>query len=97
MSRNYRKWTREEDQRILRQVKAFPQNLSKCFMLVAEEIDRTPSAVANHWYTKVSKDPEALCFFTASPVHISKNRKNGAGVESNGSIWRRLLRIIRGL
>lgn len=92
-----RKWTPEEDARLLRQVKAFPHNLHKCFVLVSEEIGRTEGAVSSHWYTVLSKKPEALCFFTASEIHVSKNRKNGAGVESTPSIWRRLLNIIRGL
>ena len=89
-----KKWTQQEDERLLRQVKAFPQNLAKCFLIVSEEIDRTQGAVANHWYTKLSKDPEALCFFTASQCHISKNRKNGMGEPSTVRIWRRLLRIL---
>ena len=92
-----KKWTQQEDERLLRQVRTFPQNLTKCFLIVSEEINRTPSAVANHWYTVLSKKPDSLSFFTASPVHVSKNRKNGMGVETNTSIWQRLLRIIRNL
>jgi hypothetical protein len=92
-----RKWSVQEDSRLMRQVAAFPQNLAKCFTIVAEELDRTPSAVANHWYTKVSKDPMNVAFFTASQHHVSKNRKNGEGIESNMNIWRRLMRIIKSL
>ena len=95
--RDCRKWTNEEDQRLLRQIRTFPQNLHKCFFLVAEEIGRTEIAVASHWYTVLSKKPEAMCFFTASPRHVSKNRKNGMGVESNGNIWRRLMAVIRSI
>jgi len=89
-----KRWTPTEDERLLRQVRAFPQNLTKCFMIVSEEVDRTPSAVAGRWYTKVSKRPEALCFFTASPRHVSKNRKNGMGITTTESIWRKFMRII---
>lgn len=92
-----RKWTEEEEKLLLRQVRAFPQNLTKCFLMVAQNVDRTPGAVANHWYTVVSKRPDAVCFFTASAKHVSKNRKNGKGIESNGNIWRRLLAVIRNL
>jgi hypothetical protein len=95
--RDMRRWTAEEDARILRHVKARPQNLNFCFTMVAEEIGRTKGAVSNRWYTVVSKKPEALCFFTASPYHVSKNRKNGVGVESNASIWRRLMAVIRNI
>lgn len=97
MSRQVRKWTEEEDELLLRQVRAFPQNLNRCFLMVAQNIDRSPGAVANHWYSVVSKRPDATCFFTASAHHVSKNRKNGKGVETNSSIWNRLLRIIRNL
>ena len=92
-----RKWTNEEDERLLRQIRTFPQNLHKCFMIVSEEIGRTDKAVAAHWYQHLSKRPEALCFFTASAKHISKNRKNGMGVESNSTIWRRLVAAIRNI
>ncbi len=95
---NYNKrWTRREEARLANQVRVFPQNLHKCFMIVAEELERTPQAVAAHWYTKVSKDPQNTCFFTASPKHVSKNRKNGKGVQSSASIWRRLMNVIRNL
>ncbi len=97
MSRQARKWTQEEDELLLRQVKAFPQNLNRCFLMVSQNIDRTPGAVANHWYQVVSKKPDVVCFFTASSHHVSKNRKNGTGVETNASIWRRLLNVIRNL
>ena len=95
--RDNHRWTPEEDQRILRHIKARPQNLHYCFMMVAEEIGRTDKAVAAHWYQVLSKKPEAMCFFTALPHHISKNRKNGMGVESNGNIWRRLMAVIRSI
>ena len=95
--RHQKRWTRSEDLRLLRQAQAFPQNMHKCFMIVAEELGRTESGVAARWYTKVSKDPANVCFFTASPHHVARNRKNGMGVESNGNIWRRLMAIIRNI
>jgi hypothetical protein len=95
--RDNHRWIAEEDACLLRHVKARPQNLHYCFLMVAEEIGRTDKAVAAHWYSVLSKKPEAMCFFTASPHHISKNRKNGMGVESNGNIWRRLMAVIRSI
>ena len=95
--RDLRRWTADEDNRLIRHVKARPQNLKYCFMIVAEEIGRTPTAVSAHWYSVTSKKPEVLCFFTASPHHISRNRKNGMGESSNGSVWRRLLSAIRNI
>lgn len=97
MNNSRRKWTIEENALLLRQVRAFPQNLKKCFDMVAESTGRTPGAVANHWYTVVSKLPNSTCFFTASPHHVSRNRKNSKGTLSNGTIWQRLMYIIRNL
>lgn len=89
-----KKWEILEDKLLMQTVRAHPQNLHRCFVIVSEEINRTPGAVANHWYTKVSKQPEALCFFTASPKHVSKNRKNGMGISTTESIWRKFMRIL---
>jgi len=90
-----KRWTEEEDQRLLRHITAFPQNLNACFMAVAEETGRSVTAVSAHWYSVLSKRPEVYCFFTASSHHVARNRKNGVGVESNASIWQRLLNIIK--
>lgn len=97
MARNQRRWTAEEDEILLRQVRAFPQNLHKCFMIVSDHLGRTEGAVANRWYGTVSKKAENMCFFTASPHHVSANRKNGMGVRSTARIWQRLMNAIRGL
>jgi hypothetical protein len=90
-----KKWSQSEDDILMRQVKAYPQNLAKCFLMVAQQTKRSKGAVASRWYTKVSKDPKNVAFFTASSKHVSKNRKNGAGVASNYSIWRKLLSVLK--
>lgn len=92
-----KKWTKEEDDRLLRQVKAFPHNLHKCFIVVAEEIGRTPTAVSAHWYSVLSKNPDVLAFFTASSKHVARNRKNGMGEEIDNSIWRKFVRILKSI
>lgn len=97
MSRTLRKWTEEEENLLLRQVKANPQNLKQCFISVSRNIDRTPLAVTHHWYRVLSKKTGTTCFFTASPHHVSKNRKNGRGISCNRGVWYRLLGIIKNL
>ena len=92
-----KRWTAEEDKKLLTQVRVFPQNLKKCFMIVSEETGRTVGAVSNHWYTKLSKDPDNLVFFTASAKHVSRNRKNGMGEESNMSVWKKLCNAIKSI
>lgn len=97
VSRTARKWTQEEDDRLLRQIRAFPQNLHWCFIMVSEEIGRTDKAVAAHWYQCLSKKPEALAFATLSSKHLARNRKNGMGVETPPSLWRRFLNLIKNI
>jgi hypothetical protein len=97
-----RKWTDNEDQIALRYIKANINNLSKGFLLISEHLTdagmpRTPIAVQSHWYTVLSKRPEALCFFTASSQHVAKNRKNGVGQPINTPIWKRFLRILQSI
>lgn len=95
--RDNKKWETSEDALLLRTVRSYPQNLHRCFLLVSEQIGRTDKAVAAHWYQHLSKREDALCFFTASSKHVSKNRKNSMGIETNASIWRRLVAIIRNI
>ncbi len=95
MTNQSKRWTQQEEERLLRQVRVFPQNLAKCFLIVSEETGRTPSAVANHWYSVLSKKPGVIEFGTISSKHFARNRKNGMGVEISSSIWRRFLHLIR--
>lgn len=92
-----KRWNDEEDQLLLRQIDAFPHNLSKCFAIVAEQTGRTKAACAAHWYTTLSKNPDVWKFITLSAHHCSRNRKNGIGVESDSSIWNKILKIVKAL
>lgn len=92
-----KRWTDEEDQKLIRQVMTYPQNLNRCFLMVAEETGRSKSAVAARWYSVLSKKPEVYCFFTASSTYVSRNRKNGVGVMTKPSIWQKFLSIIKGI
>ena len=92
--RKAKRWTDEEDRRLLQQIRVFPQNLSKCFTIVSEVIGRTPTACAARWYTKLSKDPSNAMFLTISEKHRVINRKNGQGVRSTRSLFQRILRLL---
>lgn len=94
-TRRIKRWTPEEDRRLLQQIRVFPQNLSKCFIIVGEVLDRTPTACAARWYTKLSKDPSNAIFLTVSEKHKVVNRKNGQGETSSRSVFQRILRILR--
>lgn len=94
MDNKNRRWTPEEDSRLVNQVRAFPQNLNKCFMIVSEMTGRTKMACATRWYTVLSKKPENAAFFTVSQHSKILNRKNGKGERSNKTIFNRILRIL---
>lgn len=90
-------WTKEEDDRLVRQICAFPQNLHHCFILVSEEIGRTPTACAAHWYSVLSKREDVLIFITATNGQIARNRKNSGYMPCSNSIWRRICNMMRQL
>lgn len=75
MIKSHKRWSPAEDSRLVRQVRAFPQNLNKCFIIVGEELGRSPGAVAARWYTTVSKDPKNAAIALITPVSKSFNRK----------------------
>lgn len=95
---NNRKWSEQEDLVLLRQVKAYPQNLKRAFVIASEELDRTTNACMNRWYTVVSKKEDKMntCFLTISKERVGRNRKNCSDIieESRLSKWRRILNII---
>jgi len=91
---NNRKWTKDEDTRLLRQVKAFPQNLNQCFIIVGEELGRSKGAVAARWYQHVSRDPMNAAFLSISTKQKMFNRKNGKGVPSTPTLFRRILKLL---
>jgi hypothetical protein len=93
----FRRWTEAEDKKVFKQVSTFPQNLAKCFILVSEDLGRTPGSVAYRWYIHISKDPRYLGFFTASSKHLSRNRKNGFGVPIKETVWQKFLKLINKL
>lgn len=91
-----KRWTEQEDNRLLRQVKTYPHNLHNCFMIVAEELNRTPQAVANHWYAKLSKDPKVIVYGLMTAKQFYRNRKNcKTGTPISPSIWQRFLNLIK--
>ena len=87
-----RLWTPEEDALIVKYARVFPHRMSYCFTMVADEIGRTPNAVAYRWYSKVSKRNWIYGFM--SPLGICKNRKNGIGTPIKVSVWNKIMAII---
>ena len=92
-ARSMKRWTNEEDERLIKNVRNYPTNLKHAFMLTSKEIQRTPGAVASRWYLYVSKSG-ATPFLTMSGKHIAANRKNGKGVPTKLSLYKRVLALL---
>lgn len=87
-------WTLQEEERMLANIESSITNLSKAFEKTSKEINRTPSAVAGHWYSHVSRDTNHVLFLTVSGKHVAINRKNGKGNPSKLSVFQRILAIL---
>ena len=88
-----RRYTPEEDATILSCIEASPHNLHMSFITVSKLIDRTPEAVAQHWYECLrKKDP---VYMLVSRKHVIRNGKNLMGDTARPTVWQRLLSAIK--
>lgn len=98
-----KKWTEQEDDRVIEALSEDSSNLRKVFRILAEELDRTPSAVELRWYM-VLNNPEhpkyrgTACFMTISKNSRSVNKKiadNNSTLHHNNSLWHRILKMMK--
>ena len=68
------KFTIEEDEIIIREVRTMPSNLSKCFVAASSIIDKTPAQVKARWYNVLRND--TFAFDLQSNLAKVTNRKN---------------------
>jgi hypothetical protein len=94
MNQKKKRWTTAEDSIVVAQVRKFPTNLTHAFKEAAKETDRTASACAYRWYSKLSKDSSNACFITISGKHKSLNRKNGEGTKCSQSLFTKILKLL---
>lgn len=71
---NYKRYTKEEDKLILREVKNSPTNLQIAFRKLGTELDRKPRSIAERYYRHLQKKKNNI-FFLISPKKKSKNYK----------------------
>ena len=74
-------WTSQEEDRLIANVEKHVLCLQKAFEQTSKEIQRSPKAVAGHWYNRTSK-------------HVAVNRKNSKGQPLKLSLYKRLLNIL---
>lgn len=88
-----RRWTSEEEQVLLSQVRQNPGNLAKAFRATSEIIGRNPHSIEQRWYGKV-RHSEAV-FMTISANAMSANSKVSDNTQPvRLPIWRRILNLL---
>lgn len=94
-----RRYTIEEDNKILDKVGTNYYNLQKAFRELAIEMNRNPASVSNRWYHVLSRNNTSPIFMTYGKTVSTENRKNITAKNTEFlsahplSFWRRLLNI----
>jgi hypothetical protein len=87
-------WTQNDEDVLIRNVEKHVLCLTKAFEVTSKEIQRSPKAVAAHWYSRTSIQCGKTLFLTASGRHVAVNRKNSKGQPLKLPIYKRLLAIL---
>lgn len=88
------KWTMADEDRLIRNVEKHVLCLRQAFDITSKEVQRSPKAVAAHWYQRTSKNCGRTLFATVSGTHIAVNRKNGKGQPMKVSLYKRILSLL---
>ena len=88
-----RRWTNEEEQLLIDQVRQNPNNLAKAFRDTSDIIGRSTHSIEQRWYGKV-RHSETV-FMTIGAKNMSVNSK----VSNNPQpvrlpIWKRILKLL---
>lgn len=95
-----KKWTKEEDARLVKLISENVGNLQKAFRLFSEEYpDRTAEAASYRWYAVLRLDNNVrVCFVTVGKKAKHANRKIVNTVKRKDSItktlWNKLLKLL---
>ena len=84
-------WTANDEERLIKNVQKHVLCLKKAFEQSSKEIQRSPKAVAAHWYTHTSRDSKHVLFLTMSGRHVAFNRKNSKGQASTLPLFKKVL------
>lgn len=87
-------WTQNDEDILIKNVEKHVLCLTKAFEATSKEIQRSPKAVAAHWYSRTSIQCGKTLFLTASGRHVAVNRKNSKGQPLKLPIYKRLLAIL---
>ena len=88
------KWTQADEDRLIANVEKHVLCLARAFEQTSKEIQRSPKAIAAHWYQKTSKQCGRTLFATVSGKHVAVNRKNSKGQPLKLPLYKKILSIL---
>ena len=97
-----RRWTKEEDERLVQVIKDHPHNRTEAFTIASTILNRTVSAISQRWYNVLS-NPESTkytgCCFTmlgeaSSLVNRSMITPKVVPMDHKPSIWYRIKKLL---
>lgn len=88
-----RRWTNEEEQVLIDQVRINPSNLTRAFRNASNITGRSPHSCEQRWYGKV-RHSETV-FMTIGARNMSVNSKvSNSPQPVSVPIWRRILKLL---
>ena len=87
-------WSQNDEDVLIRNVEKNVLCLARAFEVTSKEIQRSPKAVAAHWYQRTSQNCGKTLFMTVSGKHVAVNRKNSKGQPLKLPIYKKLLAIL---
>lgn len=88
------KWSSTDEKKLIANVEKHVLCLQRAFEKTSKEVQRSPKAVAAHWYQKTSKNCGRTLFMTVSGSHVAVNRKNSKGQPLHLPLYKRILKIL---
>ena len=89
-----KKWSANDEDRLIYNVKRHVLCLKRAFEATSKEIQRSPKAVAAHWYTQTSRNCGLALFVTMSGRHYAVNRKNSNGQPLKLPLYKKVLAFL---
>ena len=93
-----KRYSKDEDKVILKHVKENSSNLTTAFKNAGLELDRSPRAIAQRWYNKLSKSND-VCFMCVGHRKTTLNRKSVRvettknTIKNNESLFNKILKF----
>lgn len=87
-------WSQNDEDILLRNVEKHVLCLTKAFEQTSKEIQRSPKAVAAHWYQRTSINSGRTLFMTLSGKHVAVNRKNSKGQPLKLPLYKKILAFL---